>query len=152
MKASIYVSHLPKSHAQPIKDFNKDSHWLLMQDASEPLKRTPNTEAGPLYLTELSIRISDKKPWPISASANTWINVKHNFINFILYNVIKPFLFHHSYTVRLPYLCLVVEMKILKEIMHFNMWLSCPCPRTRNPIGECVLSFKNLCPTPFFEQ
>ena len=32
MKAPKYVSYLQKSHMQPTKDFNKDSHWLLMQD------------------------------------------------------------------------------------------------------------------------
>ena len=32
MKASKYMNHLPKTHGQPITDFNKESHWFLMQD------------------------------------------------------------------------------------------------------------------------
>ena len=50
-----------------------------------------------------------------------------------IYNFGRPFLCHHNYILSLSVLCLGVEKKILKEIMHFHYIIYMNSTQHKNP-------------------
>ena len=50
-----------------------------------------------------------------------------------IYNFGTPFLCHHNDILSLSDLCLGVEKKILKQIMHFQYMTYMPTPQDKNP-------------------
>ena len=50
-----------------------------------------------------------------------------------IYNFNRPFLGYYIYILSLSVLCLRVEKKNFKEIMHFTLWLIWPHPCTSTP-------------------
>ena len=78
-----------------------------------------------------------------------------------IYNFGRPFLCHHNYILSLSVLCLGVEKKIFKEIMHFHYMTYMATPYNKNPCPggheiynfggpflchhNYILSLSNLC-------
>ena len=54
-----------------------------------------------------------------------------------VYNFGRPFHCHHYYTLRLSDLCLGVEKKIFKEIMHVRNMTYMATPKHKNPCLRC---------------
>ena len=50
-----------------------------------------------------------------------------------IYNFGRPFLGHHYYILGLSDLCLGIEKKIFKEIMHFHYMTYMATPKHKNP-------------------
>ena len=55
-----------------------------------------------------------------------------------IYNLGRPLLGYHYYTLSLSDLCMGVEKKIFKEIMHFHYmnFMASPCTRSPDPGGH----------------
>ena len=58
-----------------------------------------------------------------------------------IYNFGKHFLGYHCIIPSISYLCLTVEKKILKEIMHFTIKIMWPCPSTRTRVPGVINLF-----------
>ena len=58
-----------------------------------------------------------------------------------IYNFSRHFLSHHNYILSLSVLCLGVEKKIFKEMMHFNYITYVAMPQFKNPCPGGVMKF-----------